>query len=113
MRIDLSGRVFVVTGAAQGIGAAIVDSLSQAGAQVAAIDIDGAGMARLPEGASRHEADLGDRAAVHAAIDEIARRHGRIDGLVTAAGGVRGQSGRPLEEIAPEDWQAIFAANVP
>ena len=111
MRIDLTGRVFVVTGAAQGIGAAIVGHLAEAGATVAAVDIDGPGMASLGA-ASRHEADLGDRAAVHGVMDEIAGKHGRIDGLVTAAGGVRGQVGRPLEEIAPDDWQAIFAANV-
>lgn len=112
MRVDLSGRIFVVTGAAQGIGAAIVASLSQAGANVAAVDLDGAGMARLPDAATRHEADLGNRKAVHDVMDKIVSTHGRIDGLVTAAGGVRGQVGRPLEEIEPPDWQAIFAANV-
>ncbi|XDA98020.1 SDR family oxidoreductase [Sulfitobacter sp. LCG007] len=111
MRIELTDRVFVVTGAAQGIGAAIAGRLAQAGARVAAVDIDAEGMAAL-DAASRHPADLGDRDAVHRVIDDIARTHGRIDGLVTAAGGVRGQVGRPLEEIAAPDWQAIFAANV-
>jgi len=49
---------------------------------------------------------------VHAVIADIEARHGRIDGLVTAAGGVRGQAGRPIEEISEDDWRAIFAANV-
>ena len=47
MRIDLSGKVFAVTGAAQGIGAAIALRLARSGAAVAAIDIDGDGMDRL------------------------------------------------------------------
>ncbi|NIP79762.1 MAG: SDR family oxidoreductase, partial [Gemmatimonadetes bacterium] len=35
-----------------------------------------------------------------------------VDVLVNNAGGVLGQVGRPLEEVAPEDWQAIFDVNV-
>ena len=112
MRVDLDGRVFAVTGAAQGIGAAIVTRLAEAGATVAAIDIDGPGIDQLDHAASRHEADLGDREAVHGVIGRIVADHGRLDGLVTAAGGVRGQVGRPIEEIVEEDWRAIFAANI-
>ncbi|SDF01218.1 SDR family NAD(P)-dependent oxidoreductase [Limimaricola pyoseonensis] len=112
MRVTLEGQVFAVTGAAQGIGAAIVAGLGAAGATVAAIDIDGAGLERLAAGVSRHPADLGSREATHEALGEIAARHGRIDGLVCAAGGVRGQAGRPVEEIGEADWRAIFAANV-
>lgn len=112
MHIDLDGRVIAVTGAAQGIGAAIVTRLTEAGARVAAIDIDGPGMDRLGAAASRHQADLGDREAVHEVIGRIVADHGRLDGLVTAAGGVRGQVGRPIEEVEPEGWRALFAANV-
>ncbi len=112
MQLNLSNRVFAVTGAAQGIGAAIVTSLAEAGATVAAIDIDADGLARIADHATTHAADLGSRESAHAAIAQVADRHGRIDGLVTAAGGVRGQTGRPLEEISADDWRAIFAANV-
>lgn len=114
MRIDLSGKVFVVTGAAQGIGRAIVGGLVEAGARVAGIDIDAAGLAALSstEAVSIYAADLGDIRATRDAVEEIRARHGRIDGLVTAAGGVRGQVGRPLEVIDEESWRAIFAANV-
>ena len=112
MRLSLEGRVFAVTGAAQGIGAAIAASLADAGAAVAALDIDAAGLARCEGQATLHAADLGTRDGAHDAIASALARHGRIDGLVAAAGGVRGQVGRPVEAIDEGDWRAIFGANV-
>ncbi|MBM9594311.1 SDR family NAD(P)-dependent oxidoreductase [Roseitranquillus sediminis] len=112
MRLNLERQVFAVTGAAQGIGAAIVAALAEAGAIVAAIDIDAAGLTRFDGRITTHVADLGSRNGAHAAIGAVIERHGRIDGLVTAAGGVRGQAGRPIEEIEPAGWRAIFEANV-
>lgn len=114
MRLSLDKKVFAVTGAAQGIGAAIVAALAEAGATVAAIDIDAQGLTRFdgqPQ-VTTHACDLGSRTGAHDALARVAAAHGPVYGLVTAAGGVRGQAGRPLEEIAPDDWHAIFAANV-
>lgn len=110
--MNLDNQVFAVTGAAQGIGAAIVASLAEAGATVAAIDIDADGLGRVGASATTHTADLGSRDGARAVVAEVEAQHGRIDGLVTAAGGVRGQAGRPIEEISEDDWHAIFAANV-
>ncbi len=112
MHLSLEGRVFAVTGAAQGIGAAIVETLADAGASVAALDIDETGLGRVAGTATTHAADLGSRDGAHAAIADVTAAHGRIDGLVTAAGGVRDQVGRPVEQIGEDDWHAIFAANV-
>ena len=55
--------------------------------------------------------DVGDREAVQAEVARIAA-HGPIDILVNNAGGVRGQKGRPIEEITTADWQAIFDVNL-
>jgi 3-oxoacyl-[acyl-carrier protein] reductase len=114
MQLSLGGQTFVVTGAAQGIGAAIVRGLVDAGAAVAAFDIDAAGMealVALPR-VTCHAGDLGSQTGAHALCAQAVDHHGKIDGLVTAAGGVRGQVGRPLDEVTPDDWHAIFAANV-
>ena len=114
MNISFKGRVALVTGAAQGIGQAICRTLKQSGATVCAADIDGdrlsafAGEVDLPA----HCFDVGNRSAAHDAVGSIVREHGRLDILVHAAGGVRGQVGRPIEEVDEKDWQAIFAANV-
>ena len=46
------------------------------------------------------------------AVDGARRQSATVDILVNNAGGVLGQVGRPLEEVAPADWQAIFDVNV-
>jgi 3-oxoacyl-[acyl-carrier protein] reductase len=45
-------------------------------------------------------------------VHAIIARDGQLDILVNAAGGVRGQVGRPIEEVSEDDWRAIFQANV-
>ena len=113
MQLSFKDKRFVVTGAAQGIGAAIVAELVAGGAQVAAVDIDGPGLARLDglAGVTRHVCDLGNRDAVRAMVAEV-EAQGPVYGFVGSAGGVRGQVGGPLEDVTPEGWQAIFQANV-
>ena len=114
MHIRFDGKVALVTGAAQGIGRAIALGLAAGGAKVHLADIGDVDWPRAEghrEFAS-HRADLGDRAAAHALVDGIVKADGRLDILVNAAGGVRGQVGRPIEEVGEADWHVIFAANV-
>ena len=87
-------KVAVVTGAAQGIGSAIAESLREAGHTVHGVD--------------RAEADLSVSSEVNALFAQI----GQVDILVNCAGGVVGQVHHPLEEITDGDWQAIFNANL-
>jgi 3-oxoacyl-[acyl-carrier protein] reductase len=108
--MSFGGRTIVVTGAAHGFGRAIAAAFASRGAQVHAADLNEAGLAETARatGAATHVLDVGDRAAAAALVAGI----GDVDVLVNNAGGVRGQIGRPLEEIGEADWQAIFDANL-
>jgi 3-oxoacyl-[acyl-carrier protein] reductase len=91
---DLGGRTALVTGSAHGIGSAIVAALARHGATVHGVD--------------RDTVDVTNRAQVAALVERI----GPLEILVNNAGGVVGQVGRPLEEVADEDWQAVVEANL-
>ena len=86
----LSGKLALVTGAASGIGAATALQLAREGFQVACLDRDEGGLDRtlhaLGPGHRPFALDLCDEQAVAAVFAEIARWHGRIDGLATCAG---------------------------
>lgn len=114
MQLNFREKTVLVTGAAQGIGAAIARAFKSAGATIVLADIDEAGL-QSACGQMQCEGipvDLGDRAAVHALAGHIADRNGGLDVVVHAAGGTRGQAGRPIDEIDEQSWRAIFEANV-
>lgn len=114
---SLSGRIAIVTGASRSIGAAIAKRLAADGATVAITYNASANRAEavvqeiISAGgrALALRADAGDADAVRAAIDEVAKRFGRIDILVNNAG--ISVLGAP-EDIAFEDFQRILAVNV-
>jgi 3-oxoacyl-[acyl-carrier protein] reductase len=91
---DLAGRTALVTGTAQGIGAAIAKALDRCGATVHEVD--------------RDTVDVADSEQVAVLASQI----GRVDILVNNAGGVVGQVGRPLEKVSDEDWRAVVDANL-
>jgi len=114
MNDRFDGRVVLVTGAAQGIGAGIAEAFQTAGAQVEIADMDAEGAAARGQslGIEPYILDLSDRDRTRKTVDAIMKRHGRIDILINAAGGVRGQTGRPIEAVTEDDWRAIFQANL-
>jgi 3-oxoacyl-[acyl-carrier protein] reductase len=94
MTAGLTGRVAVVTGTANGIGAEIADALGSEGAKVHRVDKD--------------TVDL----TVPTAVREFFAAVGGTDILVNNAGGVCGQTGHPLEEVGDDDWHAVVNANL-
>lgn len=107
-------RRALVTGVVGGIGAAIARRLAEAGHAVAVTDLPGEALdARAADlGLPVLPCDLGDAAAVRAMLERLAGTQGAPEIVVSAAGGVRGQTGRPVEEVSDDDWRAVFAANV-
>jgi 3-oxoacyl-[acyl-carrier protein] reductase len=118
MNIAFTGKTVIVTGAAHGFGRAISEAFAARGAHVWACDViddelhETARLCRAAGGTCHAAcADVRSRADVDALVAK-ASTSGRIDILVNNAGGVLGQVGRPLEDITPDEWQAIFDVNV-
>jgi 3-oxoacyl-[acyl-carrier protein] reductase len=116
MRYDFSGKLVLVTGAGHGLGRAIAVQFAGLGAEVVALDLNEDGLTETVREAGERcrgrRLDVTERDAVQALCGEIERRHGPASILVNCAGGVRGQVGRPLEEITPADWHGIVDANL-
>lgn len=113
MNIDFAGRTVIVTGASHGIGRTIARFFADRGAKVWACDIEAAKLEETSGGRMRTRVvDVADRQAVNAFVQSALAETKRIDVLVNTAGGVRGQVGRPLEEITERQWADIFDVNV-
>ena len=118
MQPEFSGKTVVVTGASHGIGRAIAVAFAEQGADLWICDVREPEMketaASCLEAGGRcsiHALDVSDPAAVRRFIQTVENESGPVEILVNNAGGVLGQVGRPLEEVSPEDWNAIFAVN--
>jgi 3-oxoacyl-[acyl-carrier protein] reductase len=114
--LSLTGRVAVVTGAGRGIGAATARLLAQAGAHVALVDRDAAGVTQTAEqiGVAGGEAlpftnDVTDAFAVERTFDRVAEEWGRLDVLVNNAGTLREAS---LEDLTDDDFRDTLDVNL-
>lgn len=115
---DLTGRVAIVTGAAQGIGEATARILAERGAVVVMADANQdrgePAAARIRDTGRIAEfvrTDVRDDAQVAALVSGAVDRHGRLDALVCAAGVLRG-AWQPIEELTLDDFDLVQAVNV-
>jgi len=99
-RIDLRGRAAIVTGGAQGIGAAIVARMEASGANVRIWDI----------AAKKGPVDASDPAAVERATTTALADLGRIDVLVNNAG-IAGLNS-PTVEYPVDEWERVLKVNL-
>lgn len=114
---DLTGRVAVITGGAQGLGAAIARSLADQGASLALLDLQAEAVQKLASQvnwvANRPSlglaCDVRDAAQVEACIQQVIAQFGQIDILVNNAGIHR--RGTPTD-YKPADLADVFAVNL-
>ncbi len=112
-RIDLDGRVAMVTGGARGIGLAVAQRAAASGAAVVLWDRDAARLAQaaasLP-GALAVTVDLTDEAAVREATAQTEAARGRIDILVNNAGITGGNA--PTWDLPAAEWRRVIEVNL-
>jgi len=113
VKIDLSGKTALVTGAAGGIGRACALTLAQAGARVAVADINLAGaeetVQMMGDGVAIR-CDLSDGADVAAMCKQTVAELGGVDILVNNAGIISYKRG--IVAITPEEWGKVLQVNL-
>ncbi len=112
---DFAGGVVVVTGGANGIGAALARRAAKAGATVVVADVqDEVGQALAAEDNSPgtiefEHLDVANEAEVNSVFDDIRTRHGRIDGLVCAA--IVQPIGNVVD-LESTTWEKVLSVNL-
>ncbi|KAK3362519.1 short-chain dehydrogenase [Lasiosphaeria hispida] len=116
---DLAGRVFIVTGGAQGLGLAMAEAVVEAGGKVYCLDHAAAPSSYFHEAVSRvmpeyggallyRQVDVRDTAQLDALVASVASEHQRLDGVVAAAGI---QQVTPAVEYTEPDVARMLAVN--
>ncbi|MFM8285022.1 MAG: 3-oxoacyl-[acyl-carrier-protein] reductase [Planctomycetaceae bacterium] len=116
LRVDLGGQVAIVTGASQGIGRSIAETLAANGATVALVarsvgKLDEVAAA-IRAGGGRAECfpgDVSNAEAVTALVERIHTELGRIDILVNNAGVTRDTL---IPRMSDDEWDTVIATNL-
>lgn len=118
MKVNLSGRVALITGAGQGIGLAIANLFADNGAIVAMNDIHPlgeAGAANIRKRGAKaafYKADVSDADAVNAMVRQVEDELGSIEILVNNAGINLGKERYPIHELSDSDWHKIIRVDL-
>lgn len=113
---ELTGKIALVTGGAQGLGAAICRTLAASGVITIVADIreDQAERVVAEIGAEGGKAiamrlDITDEHQILSTVEKIISQHGQLDILINNAGT---DLTVPIEDLAIEDWDRILAVNL-
>lgn len=102
---SLAKKVVIVTGGASGLGAAVVQAVTEAGGVPVVLDVN----VQSVTDAQAHQVDVSDSAAVAHVVESVAQSCGGIDAVVTAAGIDR--CGR-LEDVPAREWDKVVMVNL-
>ena len=109
----MQNKVVVVTGAAQGIGAAIAQRFAEEAATLVLLDVDADHLkqtaAKTGKRATAILADVTDEAAVDKVFARVAADYGRVDVLVNNVGGARNAK---LWDMSADDWDFTLRLNL-
>ena len=116
MKVELEGKIALVTGAARGIGQAIADTLGRNGATVVYSDLDAAA-AKAAASAAGSDAgfalDVANPENVAASVAQVLKRFGRIDILINNAGiGVPAHERKTVDQFSLEAWDALLKVDL-
>lgn len=102
---DAIGEVVLITGGAQGIGAALAAAVNAAGGTAVVFDV----VPPADSAVAYVEVDVADRSAVQAAVTGVLEQYGHIDGLVA---GAAIQRRSPVLEMDPAEWTRTLQVNL-
>src|SRR5882672_10205248 len=115
MKVDLSGQVALVTGAARGIGQAIADLLTENGARVVYADVDfetARVAASQAKNATPLAMDVTNETQVEEGVAHIIKQHGRLDILVNNAGVNTMKHRVNIDQFPLDEWQRILGVDL-
>lgn len=111
---ELSGKVIMLTGGADGIGRECAAAYVREGAAVAVLDRDGEKAAQtaavLGTDCMALQTDVGEGAGVKAAIDAVLAHYGKLDAVHNNAG--IASPSKPLDQTTEEEWDELMRINV-
>jgi 3-oxoacyl-[acyl-carrier protein] reductase len=123
--VDVRGKTIVVTGAGRGIGRSLARHFAGKGANLALLDLNAEDVKLTAQHCSElgvevrsYIADAANEASVVAALDQISRDFGRLDGLINNAGIVRDalllkvKDGKVVSKMSLADWQSVIDTNL-
>jgi NADP-dependent 3-hydroxy acid dehydrogenase YdfG len=119
LQVQLAGKIALVTGGSEGMGAGLIQALAAEGASVVAVARNEQRLAEvigsLPEGLRQQVtaviADVRNEDQVRSAVARTLQLHGTIDILLNCAGVSMREPSR-LEHISSEDWDRIIDTNL-
>jgi 3-oxoacyl-[acyl-carrier protein] reductase len=118
MKLDLQGKIAIVTGSARGIGKATAEALARNGATVIVSDIvreEGEAVAARLGGRSLFQpCDIRDRTQVDSLVDATVKRFGRLDVMVNNAGinSSFDSERTPIDRFHDDTWHRIVDVNL-
>lgn len=119
MKVDLTGKVALVTGAAAGIGQAIAIAMAQNGASVLAVDVSENAeetLDTLRQIGGPHaffRCNVADKEEVQRTAHEVQRAFGQVDVLVNNAGtNSPAELRRPIHEYSIEEWHRVISIDL-